>query len=685
MKFVYPEFLVALAAIAIPIIIHLFNFRRFKKVYFSNIQFLKEIQIQTQSRSRLKYWLVLVSRILAISALVLAFAQPYIPSVNNTVTSATNVASIFIDNSFSMNATNDRGTLLDDAKNKAKEIVEAYQASDRFQLITNGFEGRQQRLVNKEEFVELLEEIETVPSSRILSDVYSRQKEAVKDITEGNRNFYFISDFQRSVGDVSNFEPDTSNSLYFIPVKASQENNLYIDTCWFRAPIRQLNQPDELIARVKNVSDEGFENIPINLVINGVQRALASFSIEAGGQKDVSLSFTNVSTGIHLAELSITDYPITYDDVFYFSYQVAEQIPVLAINGKEVSGVLNKLFGNDPYFQLTNFDETNINYSAFNDNYFIILNELEKPSSGLVQELERFVDNGGHVLIIPRDNADFPSYNELLLALGANEIESEGAYLADNPGKVASISYDSDIYNNVFREKNEKIDLPKVGHHYNFKTTTRSTEERILTLGNGGSFLSRFTHGKGKAYVLAVPLKGEHSNFPRHAIFVPTLYNMALYSQSVGKMYYTIGENEFVDLPNVTITADNVFKIKDTKSDLEIIPGNRSSGSNTQLILQNQITQAGNYILTVDKDTLVGLAFNFDRKESDLSCYTGDELEKEAEKAGLEGYSVLQSDVRDIGTQLKQLSQGTKLWKLFIILALVFLAIEVLLLRLWKG
>lgn len=684
MKFVYPEFLAALSAIAIPIIIHLFNFRRFKKVYFSNIQFLKEVQIQTQSRSRLKHWLVLVSRILAITALVLAFAQPYLPSANNTLTSATNVAAVFIDNSFSMNATNDKGTLLDDTKNKAREILQAYQASDRFQLITNDFEGRQQRLVNKEEFLELLEEIEITPASKKMSDVYSRQKEAVKDITEGNRNFYFISDFQQSIADVSGFEPDTSNSLYFIPITANQENNLYIDSCWFKAPIRQLNQPDELIARVKNVSDESFDNIPIKLKINGEQKALASFSIDAGGRKDVVLSFTNTETGIHLAELGITDYPITYDDVFYFSYKVAEQIPVLSINGKEVSGAINKLFGADPYFQLTNFEETNINYSAFSSNFFIIVNQLDKPSSGLVQELARFVENGGHVLVIPKKDIDFEPYNELLLALGANTVESQAAYLAENPGKVTGIDYESDIYNNVFREKSEKIDLPKVGLHYNFTTKTRSTEERILTLGNGGSFLSRFTHGKGKVYVLAVPLNDD-SNFPKHAIFVPTLYNMALYSQTTGRLFYTIGRDEIVELPNVAITADNVFKIKDPKSEMEVIPGHRSSGASSQLILQDQINQANNYLLTIDKDTITGLSFNFDRKESDLTCYTGDDIEKEAKKAGLEGYQVLQSDARDIGSQLKQLSQGTKLWKLFLILALVFLAIEVLLLKFWKG
>lgn len=681
MKFVYPEFLVALSAIAIPIIIHLFNFRRFKKVYFSNIQFLKEVQIQTQSRSRVKHWLVLLSRILAITCLVLAFAQPYFPKANNTNVTANNVASIFIDNSFSMNATNDNGTLLDDAKNKAREIAKSFKSSDRFQLITNDFEGRQQRLVNKEEFLELLEEVEISPASKNLADVYSRQKEAVRDFTEGNRNFYFISDFQESVSNVSNFTPDSLNSLYFIPVIANQENNLYIDSCWFKAPIRQLNQPDELIARVKNVSAESFDNIPVKLKVNGEQKALASFSIGPDEQKDVVLSYTNTNTGIQLAELSITDYPITYDDVFYFSYNVASQVPVLGISGKNASPSISSLFSSDTYFRFNSFNENNINYSAFSDNLFIILNEVENLSSGLVQELLRFVENGGSVLVIPAKNADINSYNELLLAFNANTISG----LDSTQTKVSRIAYESDIFANVFQDKKENIDLPQVNKYYAFAQATRTTEERILTLANGSSFLSRYSYEKGKLYVLSSPLKKDFNNFSRHAIFVPAMYNMALFSQSTGKLFHTIGKDEVVELPKVAVTAENIFKIKDPNSELEVIPGFRSSGAVTQLMMQGQINTSGNYILMLDKDTVSGLSFNFDRKESDLTTMEASTIEKEAEKAGLTGYKVLDSKVKGVDAQLSDLSQGTKLWKLFILLALLFLAVEILLLKFWKG
>ena len=112
MKFLYPQFLYALALVAIPIIIHLFNFRKFRTVYFSNVQFLKSVKEKTKSQSQLKHLLILLSRILAITALVLAFAQPYIPVDDSSQQAKKHAISIYIDNSFSMDAENEQGRLL---------------------------------------------------------------------------------------------------------------------------------------------------------------------------------------------------------------------------------------------------------------------------------------------------------------------------------------------------------------------------------------------------------------------------------------------------------------------------------------------------------------------------------------------------------------------------------------------
>src|SRR6187431_847874 len=113
MSFVYPAFLFGLFAVAIPILVHLFNFRRFKKIYFTNVRFLREIKQDTRNRSRLKHLLILASRILAVIFLVLAFAQPYIPARGTKTTAGAKRVSVYVDNSFSMDAISSNGDLLE--------------------------------------------------------------------------------------------------------------------------------------------------------------------------------------------------------------------------------------------------------------------------------------------------------------------------------------------------------------------------------------------------------------------------------------------------------------------------------------------------------------------------------------------------------------------------------------------
>ena len=123
MRYQNPQLLYFLFAIAIPILIHLFNFRKHKTIYFSSIRFLKEIKEENKKKSKLKNILILLSRILAITFLVLAFSKPYIPIKNQQKTE--NIF-IYIDNSLSMDADFGEGNLIEIAKEKARKIIQSY-------------------------------------------------------------------------------------------------------------------------------------------------------------------------------------------------------------------------------------------------------------------------------------------------------------------------------------------------------------------------------------------------------------------------------------------------------------------------------------------------------------------------------------------------------------------------------
>lgn len=684
MSFTYPAFLFALSAIAIPIIIHLFNFRKFKTVYFSNVRFLKEVKQETQAKSKLKHLLILLSRILAITFLVLAFSQPFIPGENNKIPVGDKTVSIFIDNSFSMEAVNKNGTLLDEAKKRALEIISAYKPTDRFQLLTNDFEGKHQRLVNKEEFTELLDDVKISPASHYLSEIALRQTDAFQQINK-NKISFIISDFQKSIVDLEKLKNDTSINFKLIPLSAAEKSNVYIDTCWFESPVRQYNQIEKLHVRIKNVSDKVLENNSIKLFINNVQKTPAGFNLEKNSETEVVLSFSSKETGIQHCRIELNDYPVTFDDKFYFSFQVEKNIPVLCINGSgsdaESSG-LNKLFGFDSLFVFANTFENKMDYSLLNKNKLVILNELKTISSGLGQELKRFIEKGGSLVVFPNKEAELTSYKDFFVSIRTNYYER----LDTANSKVEKINMEHFIYKDVFDKKTfsaTNLDLPKVNEHFVLSKTTKSNEEYLLKLQNGDAFMSMFTFVKGKCYLSSVGVSESFSNLTKHAIFVPTLYKIAMYSQVSEPLFYTIGMNETVESGKV-LSGENVFHIKNTASKFDIIPEHKLHDSKTTILIHNQIKSANNYDLYANTELIEGLSYNFDRKESDLTCYNTDELNEIIAKNNFLNIRILELDSLSATQSLIELEQGKKLWKVCLILALLFLAIEVLLLRYMK-
>ena len=689
MNFTYPAFLFALSAIAIPIIIHLFNFRKFKTIYFSNIRFLKEVKQETHAKSKLKHLLVLAARILSIIFLVLAFAQPFISVENKKIVIGNKAISIFIDNSFSMGAINKNGTLLDEAKKRAAEIVSAYKPTDRFQLLTNDFEGKHQRMVNKEEFAELLDEVKISPSIRSISEIVSRQTDLLQHRSNEIKVAYIISDFQKSIVNTSQIKNDTSIAFSLIPLTATQKNNLYIDTCWFETPVRQLNQIEKLHVRIKNVSDKIVENNSIKLFINDLQKTPASFNVDKKSETEVILSFASKEIGLQHCRIEINDYPVTFDDKFYFSFKVAKNITALCINsaGSEISDLgsvyLNKLFGTDSLFILKNYSEDKLDYSTLSNNNLIILNELKTISSGLAQELKRFMSNGGSVLVLPNSASDLNSYKDFLMSESVNYYER----LDTLNTKVDKINLDNIIYKDIFEKKSlntTNLDLPIVNKHYVISKRTQSNEEYLLKLQNGDVFLSKYDVDKGKLYLSSVPLNQNFSNFAKHSIFVPTLYKIGMYSQTTHPLFYTIGSDETIETTNV-LTGDNVYHIRGENNNFDVIPEHKVMDAKTEILVHNQITNAGNYDLFAGKDLITGVSFNFNRKESDLSCYTIDELKEQLSKNNFNNFNVLVTGAQSLKQTLSESGQGKKLWKFCIILALLFLAIEVLLLRFMKG
>ena len=687
MQFVNPFYLFGLFAISIPVIIHLFNFRRFRKVYFTNVRFLQELKQQTQKQSQLRHLLILIMRILAIAALVMAFAQPYIPfSDKQSEIASRNAVSVFVDNSFSMEATGPNGTLLDEAKQKAREIVTAYKSTDLFQLLTCDFEGRHQRLVTRDEFLTMLEDVKVSPSVHSFPEIVHRQYDLLKNETSAHKTSFLVSDFQKSSYNRVDFHEDSTINTYLVPLKSTEVANVYIDTCWFVQPMQLPGKTSLLTVRVWNKSENDLEKIPLKLLINNQQKSVASIDIKAGKSATVELPFTIHQAGPQHGLLQVTDYPVTYDDKFYFSFDVLSSINVLAINGGSENRFLNSLYAQDSSVRLTNLNERSLDYSRLPQFDLIILNEIPSISTGLSEEIKRYVGNGGTVLILPSPNADLVSYNVFLASINSPSYQQ----IDTTDSKVVRLSEESYLFRDVFEKQQGKqilsanTDLPKVSKYYPIVVSSAMLTVPLMEMLNGRDFLTLTNSGLGQVLQFTVPLDPAFSNFPQQAIFVPVLYNIALISHPSHNLYSIIGDNKAIRIGTNVPGGDNVYKITYLGSDFEMIPQINRSGNMISLFVGNQVPMAGNFELTDGKNILTSLAFNYNRGESDLSCYSISELESIIEKAHLNAFSVMKTGQRPLNEVIARINSGTPLWRYFIWLTLLFLLGEILLIRLFK-
>lgn len=680
MHFVNPLFLIGLVAIAIPILVHLFNFRRYKKIYFSNVEQLQQLQTETKRQSRLREMLILAARILAVVSLVLAFAQPFIPSSQQAVRKGGNAVSVYLDNSFSMGNTHSNGTLLEEGKQKAREIARAYKPSDRFQLLTNAMTGSQFRWVSRDEFLLMIDEVELSPSSWILSDVLDRQYDFMTTAPAVNRELYVVSDFQRSGVQWDQLPTDTMVHTTFVPLEASQMGNIYIDSLALNAPVYRRGSTVQAEVWLSNTGTEVVEKVPIRLFLDGKERALASADLQPGQRQLVPLHFTIDGTGVMQGRIETTDYPITFDDQLFFTLNISDQIEVLCINGASDNTYLHRLFDGDSVVHYQVVPERNVDFNSLSDYHFIILNELTTFSTGLAQALQPFVEMGGSLLVIPAEQSQVEAYNQSLVFFHAPQLGS----WSKQEVKANQANTSSAHYSHVFDGRNDRIELPTIQQHYKLNSGGNTLRETLISMANGDDYLTLSSYGSGNVFLFSAPLRSEYTDFVQQALFVPTLYNMALYSRPLGPIYHILNSTNPIPLMGRYTVGDGLTKMRALDTTQELIPDLRVVANRTFLVPHNDLLNAGAYGLYREGHLMEGLSFNYSRAESQMEFFAKGEIADAIKDYQLGNNEVLRHADKPLDEMIRRQHEGTPLWRWCVMLALLMLLAEILLIRFMK-
>ncbi len=681
MSFLFPSFLFALSAISVPIIIHLFNFRRYKKVHFSNVSFLQALQLETRKRSRIRQWLILAARILTIACLAIAFAQPFIPGKNmDGRVKGEKSISIFIDNSKSMEAQGNDGQLSTMAIEMAREIINASASTDKIQILTQDFEGRHQLFYTKEEALQLLDEIKLTSSTHMLSEIVQRQQDLLAKAGTPVKNAYIISDFQKSSVNLEDIKEDSGSYFQLLTLTPNNNANLFIDSCWLLSPELAMNAPINMTVKITNKSKLDLKDQVLRYEINGDSKLQIPFSVGANTSVEVPLSFVIRKAGYQWGRIFIDDSEIHFDDDFFFSMYLPEQLNILHIKGAGCTGYIDKLFTGDDYFKQTNVLAGQVDFSGLSAYNFVVLDELNEISGGLSAELKKFTEKGGSVFVIPGAGINTTSYNSFFNSCGVN---GYGGIDTTNT-KLARIDKDQPYFRDVFESIPENMDVPMIKSLYTIQRGAGGNDDVILMTASGQRFFVKNKTGIGSVYQLCVPLQESYSNFAKNILFVPVVIKAALQSIRSGELYYTISKNTYAELNVTAIDEDRVLKISSLDDKTEFIPEQKTISNTTFLYFNNQVKTAGPYKVVKGEEQVGQLAFNYSRVESDPETMTGEALQSRIQELGLKNIGLMKANKDLIKKQITEMDQGIRLWKLFIILALGFIACEILLARFMK-
>ena len=677
LTFAYPAFLWALTALAIPVIVHLFSFRRYKTVYFPNVAFLQEVKQQTDSRTRLKHWLVLLSRLLLLAFLVFAFAQPSFKRNDAVVKTGKSAVSIYIDNSFSMQQTDAEQTLLERARKRAYEVLDAYGPDDEFQIITNDFSGKQMRTGNKEQAKTLIDEIKIGAAHHTLSEVTKRQAETLERTALKNRDAFVISDFQKTFSDFDALRPDTLVSYHLIALESTAQQNLTLDTCWLAAPVQVTGRPAQLVYRVTNYGGENVDDGRVTLLLNDQVKGISEFQVSGNGTTTDTINFTPSQTGWLRGKLQLQDQPVIFDDNYFFTFEVTDKVNVLAVNGASTNPFLDALFRQEQYFGYDNTSTGQVDYSGINKYRLVVLNQPTDISSGFADVLVSYMQQGGNVLFIPPTNANPQAYDAFLTKANADAL---GAF-TNVAWKMERPNLQQDVWKDVFEKLPENLQLPTGQGLYALRSSTRSGGEEIMRTQNGDGLMTLQRVGGGMLFVSAVPFDRNVSNLPLSPLFAPLLYRMTVVRQQIPQLAYTLGTDNPIAVSYDAAGGESLLKMKSDAG--EFIPAQRPLGRTVMLQAGQNLPQDGIYQITSpnNEQPLQLAAFNYSRRESDPTPLDAATLEKQATQHRFQLY---QNQRADLSQAVREREQGIPLWKYCVILALVFMMTEVLLLRFWK-
>lgn len=702
MIFLNSLFLMGLAAAAIPLIIHLFNFRKPRRVEFSSLTFLHELEKSTMQRVRIKQWLLLALRMLAIAALVFSFARPtltgdYVGSLGGHGLSSMVVV---LDNSASMELRDGSGAYIEQARTIGAALIDEMQSGDEvFVLPTISSQTTVAAFQNREGAISALLGVEVAPGRMRLTASLRRAADLLVSSANPNREIFVLSDLQASTL-VDSIDADIQDNIqiFLIPIGERDHDNIAITELQVLSRILSVGQVVRMEATLANYGKRSVSNLVVSVFLGGERVGQATVDLSAEEIVNLPLAVTPRSTGWLKGRVEIQDAEYSSDDSRAFTLFIPEERNLLIVGGRSARteylelALSEDLTDSGVRFSVDRIDETGLAGISLGPYDAVILAGVADLSSGERAAIVQYTQAGGGLLVFPGNDMVLEDYNALFTDLGAGQIEGV-AESADSGALVAGfegLDAEHPLFEGMFEISGDGrppvLEQPDIRRMILYRPGSGFDQMLIRTSGDR-SFLQEVRSGLGSMLLYAVAPEESWGDFPVRGLFVPLLYRSIYYLSAGGSVTgeeFIAGEAAQLRLtgqPEGTV-IELVSETGDSYTpELRRVPGAILASVEMGFLRPGiyDVNQAGSLIRR--------LVVHPVPEESVLDTYLPDEaLESISAAVGKKVFrlDLKNSERAELIARLNTARSGLELWNVFLMLALVTLLAEMLIEKKWR-
>jgi hypothetical protein len=681
-------FLIGLAAMVLPIIIHILNRRRLRKVPFSSLEFIIELSQRRMSKINLRRWIVLLLRTIAVVLIVLAFARPTVRT-NAALFMPGNVPKhvlICLDASMSMSAEHETGTAFTLAKDIAKRVVDDAGSNDLIDVIVCG--ARSEAVFgsgtkNKQVVRNTIEALEVTKEATSLPRAIDAALDQIGRSETKTGEIYVISDFRETTDSVLVADVPDDIRVIALPVYTETIDNVSIDRVF--TP-RKLVRPGEVVrvgVAVTNHSRQNDAESPIELAIDGKRKAEKLVRLSPASSATVTFSVSMNDWGTYRCRVAKNHDRLPVDDDRYFLLDVSQKIPVTLIRGRKfadqgkqaaayfyVDKALNPRGSGEGEFSVTVIDERELTAASLPDRGVVVWTEPRELDPKRFELLKRYIQSGGAVMVfLGGDRKGLWRNESFARYFGIQKAAPKEVGGAEH---FSAFKNDHPIFLIFSEEELELLSRSHVRRH--LSVSGIAPDSTLAYLGSGDPGIWECRRGKGRAIVVAAAPDMPSGDLPLSPMFLPLIHTAVSYLASgegseLHQETYA-GSDLFFDLPAAWNGQSAMLRVVGGSGE-ERTPVLYNSAEGEMKAMISRVWQPGFYRLLADTTEISQAVVNVDTRESNLN--------PQPLNAGHLGAARLVDTTSDLAANLQREKQGREVYAVFLLLALSALVLESLL------